>query len=48
LQVERKLNSAEKNIKMQLMLQIFTTTAVTKLHEHKLRVQIEIESAFLL
>jgi hypothetical protein len=31
---------------MQFMLQIFTATAMTKPHEHKLRVQIETESVF--
>jgi hypothetical protein len=31
---------------MQFIIQIFTATAITKPHEHKLRVQIEIESDF--
>lgn len=33
---------------MQFMLQIFTTTGITKPHEHKLRLQIETGSAFFI
>jgi len=33
-------------IEMQFMFQIFTAIAITKPHEHKLRLQIETESAF--